>query len=147
MSGPFFTRTISSRAGRGGGGIGGGVYQVSSSWSSHVFPLELPRLDIFLSCYVPVHVYLLSNQPFKSFPWVSVLLSTVLWLLAVHGTLLVSWMSLTAWLVGFMAVLQNRSEPRFFGWSRSRFKIWDGAGADILGRLRLLFLASEKKMI
>ena len=45
------------------------------------------------------------------------------------------------------AVLRSRSEPRFFSWSRSRFKILSGAGADILGRLRLLFLASENLTI
>ena len=40
--------------------------------------------------------------------------------------------------------LRSVAEPRFFGWSRSPFTIWAGAGADFLGRLRLLFLASEK---
>ena len=40
-------------------------------------------------------------------------------------------------------VLRSQSEPRFSG--RSRFKIWAGARYDFLGRLRLLYLASEKK--
>ena len=31
------------------------------------------------------------------------------------------------------SVLRSWSEPRFFGWSRSRFKILAGAGADFFG--------------
>ena len=44
------------------------------------------------------------------------------------------------------AVLRSwsRSEPRFFDWSRSRFKILLKPEPTFLGRLRLLFLAVEK---
>ena len=40
---------------------------------------------------------------------------------------------------------RSRSEPRLFGWSRSRFKIGPVAGAENFGSALAPFFANEKR--
>ena len=120
-----------------------------------------------LLCTVPVFCKLFSFEDFKYFCRIRIGLasntatsqySTCTWLFSHYSTFLFShhstWLFFhhNTWLflpsqflvlkfspLGGCTVLRSRSEPRFFGWSLSRFKIWAGAGAHFFGS------ASEKQ--